>query len=120
MGHRWPVIHRVDVEGNRELVPLNGNDGERLGYHRSDYSGLPGEDRIQEAMREGGVKRGYYYLPHCVDFKELAKPEVKEKFEKGPVAFVTVLPNGVPSMGKALISWFIFCLVMGCIVALRR
>ncbi len=36
MGGRWPVIHRIDANGNRTLVPLNGEDGQRLVYHRSD------------------------------------------------------------------------------------
>ncbi len=78
---------------------------------------MPGEDNILEAMRKQGVGPGHYYLPHCVDPKEMGKPEVKEKFEKGPVAFVTVLPSGVPSMTKPLASWFVFCLLIGLIVA---
>ena len=51
-----------------------------LTYHRSDYSPLPGEANIQETMRKEGVGRGHYFLPHCVDPKEMAKPEVKEKW----------------------------------------
>ena len=35
MGDRWPVIERLDGV-HRGLVPLNGPDGERLAYHRSD------------------------------------------------------------------------------------
>lgn len=88
-----------------------------LTYHRSDYSGLPGEETVQEAMREAGVDRGMYFLPYCADPKDMAKPEVKEKFEKGPVALVTVVPSGLPAMGKLLLFWFVFCLVVAVIVA---
>lgn len=35
MGDRWPVIERLDGP-QRGLVPLNGPEGERLYYHRSD------------------------------------------------------------------------------------
>ena len=35
MGDRWPVIERLDGP-HRGLVPLNGLEGERLSYHRSD------------------------------------------------------------------------------------
>jgi hypothetical protein len=35
MGDRWPVIERLDGP-DRGLVPLNGPEGERLSYHRSD------------------------------------------------------------------------------------
>jgi len=36
MGEKWPVIYRVDASGNRALVPLTGEDGERLAYHKND------------------------------------------------------------------------------------
>lgn len=88
-----------------------------LRYHRSDYQKMPGEDAVLEAMGKGGVGPGHYYLPHCVDMKELQKPEVKEKFEKGPLAMVTVLPSGVPKMGKPMLLWFVFCLAISFIVA---
>jgi hypothetical protein len=35
MGDRWPVLYRLDGE-HRGMVPLNGPEGERLAYHRSD------------------------------------------------------------------------------------
>ncbi len=88
-----------------------------LAYHKSDYAAMPGEDEVRGAMRQGGVAPGHYYLPHCVDPKELANAEMREKFEEGPVAFVTVLPSGVPSMAKPLVSWFVYCLVMATFVA---
>jgi hypothetical protein len=88
-----------------------------LKYHRSDYSAMPGEDKVLSAMRSETVAPGHYYLPHCVDMKKMAEPEMKAKFEKGPVAFVTVLPSGIPSMGKPLITWFVFCLAIGTFVA---
>jgi len=88
-----------------------------LRYHRSDYKAMPGEEAVLATMRENGVGPGYYSLPHCTDMKELQEPEVQEKFEKGPVALATVLPSGVPSMGKSLALWFVFCLVISVIVA---
>ena len=42
---------------------------------------------------------------------------MKEKFDKGPVVMATVMPNGIPSMGKPLGTWFVFCLVIGVFVA---
>ena len=88
-----------------------------LKYHNSDYSKMPGEDNVLAAMGGEKVGPGHYYLPHCVDPKEMGNPDVKAKFEKGPVAFVTVLPSGIPSMGKALVGWFIFCLAIGVFAA---
>ena len=88
-----------------------------LPYHKSDYGKLPDEDSVAAAMRQAGVTPGHYILPHCLDPKEAAQPEVKAKYDQGPVAFLTVLPNGVPSMAKPLISWFVLCLVLSLVVA---
>ena len=88
-----------------------------LKYHQSDYSPMPGEENVLAAMRAENVGPGYYFLPHCPDMKGLAEPEMKAKFDKGPVVLASVSPPGVPSMGKPLGQWFAFCLVMGIFVA---
>ncbi len=72
-----------------------------LKYHNSDYSKMPGEDNVLAAIGAENVAPGHYTMPHCLDPKELANEDVKAKFVKGPVAFVTVLPSGVPAMGRS-------------------
>ena len=42
-------------------------------------------------------------------------PEVQEKFNKGPVAILTVFPNGLPNMGKLMPQQIAFFL-LGCIL----
>lgn len=88
-----------------------------LKYHQSDYGSMPGEENVLAAMGKENVGPGHYYIPHCVDPKEFANEETKAKFERGPVAWVTVVPSGVPSMGKPLVSWFVHTLVISIIVA---
>ncbi len=39
-------------------------------------------------------------------------PEFIEKAKKGPVAFITIMQNGIPKMGKELFFWFIYILVV--------
>jgi hypothetical protein len=88
-----------------------------LTYHRSDYRGLPDEERVTEAMRNAGVKPGpAYYFPYFA-FKEMKSPAVTEKMKRGPVGFLTVLPSGPPAMGKSLIQWFVYCLVISLFAA---
>ncbi|MEM7356045.1 MAG: hypothetical protein AAF657_34830, partial [Acidobacteriota bacterium] len=82
-------------------------------FHNSDYGQLPGEDKIAAAMREEGVKPGFYIMPYCLDPNEAAKPETRKKYEDGPVGLFTVAPSGPPAMGKQLGLWFAFCLVVG-------
>ena len=88
-----------------------------LGYHKSDYRKLPDEDRVTDALRNPEVKPGPdYFFPYC-KFEEMKSPAVIEKFKRGPVGFVTVLPSGPPAMGKNLVQWFLYCVVISIFAA---
>lgn len=88
-----------------------------LKYHRADYKGLSNEDAVAEAMRKGSPSPGYYVLPYCPDPSKFKDPAVLEKFSKGPVAYVSVVPNGMPNMGKHLGLWLGFCLLVSFVSA---
>jgi hypothetical protein len=85
--------------------------------HKADYDGLDNEDQVLAAMREHGVKPGNYALPYCRSMKDMASEGMMKKYEQGPVGFMTIIPSGPPAMGKSLIQWFVFCIVMGICVA---
>lgn len=80
-----------------------------LTYHKSDHQPLPNEDAVREALSKGSPAPGVYMTPRCDNLKQLNEPAIKEKFEKGPVAILTVLPKGAPTMTKSLVQWFVFC-----------
>src|ERR1041385_4024831 len=83
-----------------------------LTYHRSDYRALPDEEHITEALRSAGVTRGpAYFFPYFA-FKDMKSPSTIEKMKRGPVGFLTVLPSGPPAMGKNLVQWFLYCVVI--------
>lgn len=86
-----------------------------LPYHRSDYDKLPDEEGLLEALRAQKAGAGNYVAPHCVTPEDRKSPEMQAKLERGPLAFVTVIP-GI-AMGKQLVSWFVYCLVVGFFVA---
>lgn len=88
-----------------------------LPYHKSDYRQLPDEERATDVLRNADVTPGpAYYFPYFA-FKEMKSAPVIEKLKRGPVGFLTVLPSGPPSMGKNLIQWFLYCIVMGVFAA---
>ena len=88
-----------------------------LPYHKSDYRKLPDEDRVVDALRAAGVAPGpAYHFPHTTR-KEMKSPEVVEKFKRGPIGLLTVIPSGAPAMGKYLGQWFAYCVVVGIVVA---
>jgi hypothetical protein len=81
--------------------------------HRSDFQKLPNEERMLGALRSKNIPPGDYLFPRPASHKEMGSPEMSEKFKKGPVGVMTVLPSGPPTMGKQLGQWFAFCLVVG-------
>ena len=88
-----------------------------LPLHKSDYRKLPEEDKVLEALRGAGVTAGRtYHFPHSTH-KEMKSPEVVEKFKRGPIGLLTVIPSGAPAMGKYLGLWFAYCVVVSCFVA---
>jgi len=88
-----------------------------LGYHKSDFRKLPDEDRVTDAMRSAGVTRGPAYFFPYFSFKEMKSAPVIEKLKRGPVGLLTVLPSGPPAMGKNLVQWFLYCVVISIFAA---
>jgi len=86
-----------------------------LPHHKKDYSALPNESAVMEAL--GEVPRGIYDFPHMSSWDEMKKPETQARFAKGPVGFFTVAPKGMPNMGKNMGIWFAYTLFVGGFVA---
>jgi hypothetical protein len=82
-------------------------------YHNSEYRQLPDEDAVLGALRNAKVVPGFYAFPRAATMKEMGTPEMQEKYKKGPCGTVNVVPSGPPAMGKALVLWFIYSLVVG-------
>ena len=87
-----------------------------LPYHHSDYGRLPDEDKLLAALRSAGLKRGLYVFPFGTH-KDMKSPAMVEKYNQGPVGFMTVIPNGPPAMGKYMGLWFAYCLIIAFFVA---
>ena len=88
-----------------------------LAYHKSDYRKLPDEDRVTDALRSAGATPGRVYSFPYYSFKEMKSAPVIEKLKRGPVGLLTVLPSGPPAMGKNLVQWFLYCIVIGIFAA---
>ncbi len=88
-----------------------------LTYHSTDFRKVPQEDDVRDALGKFKIPPGDYIVPCPDSSKQWKSPEFKKKVEKGPVAFLTVLPNGQPSMLINLIQWFAYCLIIGIIAA---
>jgi hypothetical protein len=88
-----------------------------LKYHKSDFLQVPSEDAVMDALRPFNIPPGDYGLPNAGDMETFKDPAFQEKMNKGPVVFMTVLPNGQFKMGASLVQWFIYCIVVGLFAA---
>jgi hypothetical protein len=88
-----------------------------LHYHDSDFREVPSENEVMDALRGFGIPPGDYAMPRPSSPKEMGTPEFVEKMQRGPVAFLTVLPSGPPSMGRNLTLWFLYSIVIGVFTA---
>lgn len=79
-----------------------------LRYHQNDFTKLPQQDQIMDALRPFNVPPGEYMAPHTTDMKS---PDFVEKLKRGPVFSMTVFPTGQWSMGPRLAQWFVFTVV---------
>jgi hypothetical protein len=87
-----------------------------LKLHNADYKRLSNEDEVRAAIHRGAPSPAQYIIPHCLDPKEAASPEMTRKFEEGPVAVLLVRPNGPPKLGPFLGKWIFYCLVVSFLV----
>jgi hypothetical protein len=77
-------------------------------WHNADYRALPNEAEVAAAIRKGAPAPGMYVLPHCLEHKDMEKPEVAAKFAEGPVGMLYLKAPGMPKMGPALLGWLLF------------
>ena len=81
-------------------------------WHKSDLLAVPNQDRVQEVLRPFNIPPGDYVLPRGDCAADMRKPEFTDKLTKGPVAILTVLPSGPFQMGKSLVLWFVYSIVV--------
>ena len=84
-----------------------------LPWHKGDYPQIPDEDRVMDALRPLAIPPGDYMVPRPASAQDLSSPEFIAKRTKGPVLVMTVLPSGPVRMGKSLVSWFLYAVLVG-------
>lgn len=88
-----------------------------LGWHAGDYAPLPDEARFGDAVRPLAIPPGDYLVPRATSMKDMRSPEFVEKRRSGPVVMMTVFPTGEMGMGKQLVQWFLYSVVVSIFAA---
>ncbi len=81
-------------------------------WHANDFPQVPNEDKARAAIGALGIPPGEYMLPRCNTMAEMRTPEFMQKMSEGPVMLLTVRANGMQGMGKPLVQWFVYLLVV--------
>ena len=79
-----------------------------LKYHNADYKELSNEPEVMSALAQKPPAPGLYTVPYCSDMKAMGEEHMQQKFIDGPVAMITVMPNGMPAMGRLLSQQILF------------
>ena len=85
--------------------------------HKADCKKMPNEDKVLDALRANGVPPGEYMFPMPASMKDCSSPEMKAKFERGPVGSILIRPTKGMNMGKSLLQWFVYSLVVSTFAA---
>jgi hypothetical protein len=84
-------------------------------WHNKDIRGFANEEAVRAAIRASNAQPGQYVVPYCADMKDMAKPEVQQKYIEGPIGFMMVMPNAKPTMGPMLGKWFVLSLLVAAV-----
>ena len=88
-----------------------------LPWHKNDYRTVPDQDKVMDALRPFGIPPGDYMLPRCSSMQEMRSPEYLDKLKRGPVAILTVMPNGMMSMARSMTLWFVYLVAVAAFAA---
>ena len=86
-------------------------------FHRGDWRRAPREGELQDAMRPFDIPPGDYALPCPGSMQQMRSKEFAEKMNRGPVVYMTVRAAGPVAMGKNLVMWFVYSLVVSVLAA---
>jgi hypothetical protein len=86
-------------------------------WHKNDYPALPNEDAFRKAVGPLNIPPGDYFVPRPDTRAQMQDPAFLAKVNEGPRVIMTVQPNGMGSLVKPLVWWFVYCLVVNIIAS---
>jgi hypothetical protein len=90
--------------GRSRIILLYVTRTTTKGGRYEHYDIVAADTGVRSALK--GLAPGQYNLPHCKDPSEFKEPAMAKKLQDGPIAFITVLPSGVPNMTPQLVMMF--------------
>lgn len=85
-------------------------------FHNREWRGLSGEPAVLDALGKAAPTPGLYMMPFTTQ-EGMKDPEWQARMARGPVGFLTVMPNGMRPMGPMLGMSLVHNLVVAVFVA---
>lgn len=88
-----------------------------LQLHKNDWAKLPDEEAFAKVVNDQSPAPGEYTFPYAAGSADWKSDEWKEKFKRGPVGFLTLRPAGEMAMGKNMVLWIVYIIIIEIFVA---
>jgi hypothetical protein len=88
-----------------------------LPHHQGDYRPLPQEEDFAALLRRSPLRPGQYIFPHLQRWEDTAQAEGRRRFEQGPVGYLTIMPNRVPSISRHMLLTLAYYLLVAAGIA---
>lgn len=85
-------------------------------WHKSEFKSVPDESAVRAALGPD-IPPGRYNIPNIATPAALKDPEVARLFTDGPIGFLTILPKGIPKMGKSMVQSLLYYFVVSGTIA---
>lgn len=73
-------------------------------HHQKEFAKLPSEAGVLAALRAHPASPGLYAVPGVNDPSERQGDAWKAELTRGPGAYITLIPGGMPSMGPTMLK----------------
>lgn len=85
-------------------------------YHRKDFKKVDDEESVMDSLRALDIPPGDYIMPFAGGPEGMRSEAFIEKVKKGPIAMITVMPEGAwLNMGPQLAQWFVYVVLVSCV-----
>lgn len=81
-------------------------------WHKNDYAKFPDEAGVLDALRGYNLPPGEYMAPAPAGRGDMSSPEFQAKVKRGPLVILNIQSGDSISMGRPLILWFGYVLVV--------
>src|SRR5258706_16350190 len=86
-------------------------------YHDRDFAPLPDEAALLTVLKAQQIGTGNYCAPRPANRADSRSETFRQKQQTAPMIMMNVLAAGRFNMGRTMLQWFSYCIVVSLLVA---